>query len=211
MIKIVVFDDHKSRREALELLINLQPEMECVGCYENCSGLVQNLATNTPSVVLMDINMPDVGGIEGVRLLQKHYPDINIIMQTVFEEDHTIFECLSAGAHGYILKKSSNEKLIEGIREVQAGGAPMTPSIAARVLNYFNKRKPRAEKKNYDLSKREIDILTGLVKGLSHKMIAAELFISVFTVSNHVKNIYQKLHVHTVSEAVVSAIQNRIV
>ncbi|GGB82130.1 response regulator transcription factor [Dyadobacter sediminis] len=211
MIKVVVYDDHKSRREALELLISLQPGMECTGSYENCAGLVKNLASDPPTVVLMDINMPKVGGIEGVKLLKQHYPETSIIMQTVFEEDDTIFKCIQAGANGYILKKAPNDKLIEAIYDVVNGGAPITPSIAARILNYFSKKKPSPEKRNFDLSKRETDILTKLVKGQSHKMIAEDLFISVHTVHNHVKRLYQKLHVHSVSEAVVKAIENRIV
>lgn len=211
MIKIVIFDDHKARRDALKLLISLQPGMICIGDFEDCTDLVINLKNNPPDVVLMDINMPGIGGIEGVKLLQKYFPFTYIIIQTVFEDDEKIFNCLMAGAHGYILKKASNEKLIDGIKEVVSGGAPMTPTIATRVLNYFSKKPVRNKKELFDLSKREIDILTELVKGLSHKMIAAKLFISVFTVNNHIKNIYQKLQVHSVSEAVATAIQKNIV
>lgn len=211
MIKIAIFDDHKHRRDALKLMISLRKDMECTGDYENCSNLVPNLKNNVPDVVLMDINMPEVDGIEGVKLLQQHYPGTFIIMQTVFEEEEKIFNCLQAGAHGYILKNASNEKMIEGILDVVNGGAPITPSIARRVLGYFGKKADKSATGEYNLSKREIDILNLLVKGYSHKMIAAELFISVFTVNNHIKNIYQKLQVHSVSEAVATAIQKNIV
>jgi len=210
MIKIVIFDDHNDRREALKLLVSLQPDMECIGDYEDCTNLVANLKGNPPTVVLMDIHMPGTDGIAGVKMLQQHYPETFIIMQTVFEDDEYIFECLLAGAHGYILKKTPNDKIVESIREVVNGGAPMTPSIARKVLNYFNKKSEK-NSEEFNLSKRELDILSLLVKGYSHKMIAAELIISVYTVNNHIKNIYQKLHVHSVSEAVATAIQKNIV
>ena len=211
MINVVIFDDHKARREALQLLIDLQPDMHCSATFEDCTDLVNNLQNNPPDVVLMDINMPNVDGIQGVKLLQAHFPATYIIMQTVFEEDEKIFNCLTAGAHGYILKKAANDKLIEAIKDVLNGGAPITPSIARRILAYVGQRSTKKNGEQFDLSKREIDILTELVNGLSHKMIAAKLFISVFTVNNHIKSIYQKLHVHRVPEAVTTAIQKNIV
>lgn len=211
MIKIIIFDDHKDRREALKLMISLQHDMDCIGEYENCSNLVSDLKLNPPDVVLMDIHMPETDGIEGVKLLKKYFPDTFIIMQTVFEDDENLFNSLLAGADGYILKKAPNEKLIAGIHEVVNGGAPMTPAIAKRVLEYFSKKNSKTQKELYELSKREIDILSCLVKGYSQKMIASTLFISPFTVNNHIKNIYQKMHVHSVSEAVATAIQKNIV
>ncbi|HTF28749.1 MAG TPA: response regulator transcription factor [Flavitalea sp.] len=211
MIKIVVFDDHQERRNALKLMISLETDMICTGDYEDCSDLVDKFCAEVPDVVLMDIHMPGVDGIEGVKLLQQHYPQVLIIMQTVFEDDDNLFKCLQAGAHGYILKQTPNDKVIDAIRDVMTGGAPMTPAIARRVLQHFGKNKPKSNNENYNLSKRELDILSNLVKGLSHKMIAAELYISIFTVNNHVKNIYQKRQVHSVSEAVATAIQKSIV
>jgi DNA-binding NarL/FixJ family response regulator len=211
MIKIAIFDDHRHRRDALKLMISLRKDMVCIGDYENCNHLVEDLRDNVPDVVLMDIDMPGVDGIEGVKLLQKHYPSTLIIMQTVFEDEEKIFNSLLAGAHGYILKNAPNDKIIEGILDVVNGGAPMTPSIARQVLAYFNKRPNKATKEEFNLSKREMDILELLVKGYSHKMIAAELFISINTVNNHIKKIYEKLHVHSVSEAVATAIKKNIV
>ena len=211
MIKIAIFDDHKERRDALKLLISLRSSMECISDFENCTGLVANLRNDPPDVVLMDIHMPGTDGIEGVRLLQKHFPATYVIMQTVFDDDDKIFDCICAGAHGYILKKDSPEKLMEGITEVVNGGSPMTPSVARRVLQLFQKQSKKCDKESFDLSEREVEKLTCLVKGMSHKMIAAELYISIFTVNNHIKKIYQKLHVHSVSEAVVTAIQRNIV
>jgi DNA-binding NarL/FixJ family response regulator len=211
MIKVAIFDDHRRRRDALKLMISLRKDMMCIGDYENCDHLVEDLRDNVPDVVLMDIDMPGVDGIEGVRLLQKHYPSTLIIMQTVFEDEDKIFNSLLAGAHGYILKNASNDKMIEAILDVVNGGAPITPSIARQVLTFFNKRTNKESKEDFNLSKRETELLNLLVKGYSHKMIAAELFISVNTVNNHVKKIYEKLHVHSVSEAVATAIKKNIV
>ncbi|WP_439585762.1 response regulator transcription factor [Dyadobacter bucti] len=210
MIKIAVFEDHKGRRQALELLISIQTDMQCIGSFGDCRNLVENLKENPPNVTLMDVHMPNVDGIEGVKLLQHYFPDTYIIIQTVFEDDENIFNCLTAGAHGYILKSASNEILIEAIHDVLNGGVPMTGTVARRVLNYFSKR-VKQNTETHDLSKREIEVLTELVNGLSQKMIAAKLFISVHTVNNHISRIYDKLHVHSVSEAVVRAIQKNIV
>ncbi len=210
MIKIIIFDDHHHRREALKMLIGLEKEMQCIGDFENCENLVEHLLVNVPDVVLMDIDMPKVNGIDGVKLIKKHFPDTYVIMQTVFEDDEKVFNSILAGADGYILKKTPPEKLIEGIYEVVNGGAPMTATIARRILELFQ-RKSSLPEEDFNLSERELEILRLLVKGLSHKMIAPELHISIFTVNNHIKNIYQKLHVHSVSEAVSTALQKRIV
>lgn len=210
MIKIVIFDDHKNRCEALKFMIGLNEEMECTGDYKDCSNLVANLSANPPDVALMDIRMPGIDGIEGVKLLQKHFPQTYIIMQTVFDDDENLFNSLLAGAHGYLLKNTPSDKLIEGILEVVNGGAPMTPSIARRVLAYFSK-KTASNKKDYNLTTRETEILEWLVKGYSQKMVAAELYLSKYTINNHIKNIYTKLHVHNVSEAVATALQKRLV
>lgn len=210
MIKIVIFDDHKHRREALKLMLSLDSNMECIGDYEDCSNLVNDLKANPPDVVLMDIHMPGVNGIEGVKLIREHFPNTFVIMQTVFEDDENLFNSILAGAHGYLLKNTSGDKIIEAIMEVVDGGAPLTSSIARRVLNYFSKR-PAPAKEEYNLSARELEILEWLVKGYSQKMVAAELHLSKHTINNHIKNIYQKLQVHNVSEAVATAIQKRII
>lgn len=209
MIKIAIFDDHKYRRDALKLIVSLNEQMECVGDFNDCSNLIAKLSANPPNVALMDIHMPGVDGIEGVKMLQKHFPNTFIIMQTVFDDDDNLFNALAAGAHGYLLKNAPSDKIIEAILEVAEGGAPMTPSIARRVLAHFSK-KP-AGNEEYNLSARETEILEWLVKGYSQKMVAAELYLSKHTVNNHIKNIYQKLHVHNVSEAVALALQKRII
>lgn len=210
MITIAIFDDHKERREALKLLISLDSGLACVGDYENCTHLVHQLQAAPPQVVLMDIDMPETDGIAGVRMLQEHFPDTYIIMQTVFEDDEKIFNSIRAGAHGYLLKKTPPQKLIDGIYDVVNGGSPMTSTVARRILQLF-KQPQSASKEQFDLSEREVEVLTLLVKGFSQKMVSAELYISPFTVANHVKNIYHKLHVHNASEAVAIAIRKRLI
>lgn len=212
MIKVCICDDHKERRNALKLLVNLENDVSCIADLENCTNILEEIAKEKPDVILMDIDMPGINGIDAVKLIRSSYPDILIIMQTVFDDDDKIFNSIRAGANGYYLKKTPPEKLIEGIRDVIDGGAPMTASVAKRVLNFFHHQPAVARPGDiFDLSDREIDVLTLLVKGYSQKMIAAELGISRFTVNNHLKKIYQKLHVHNASEAVSNAINKKIV
>jgi len=211
MIKIAIFDDHKHRREALRLMLSFNKEMKCVGDFEDCSNLVENLSPNPPDVVLMDIHMPGVDGIEGVKILRRHFPQTYIIMQTVFEDDDNLFNAILAGAHGYLLKKTPNDKIIEGIKDVIDGGAPMTPTIARRVLSYFSKKPaPVSATDEFNLSEREKEVLEWLSKGYSQKMVADQLNLSRHTVNNHIKNIYKKMHVHSISEAIATGISKRI-
>jgi len=208
-ISVIVFDDNKDQRDSLKMLINRQPEMLCTGIFENCSNAVENISDTKPDVILMDIDMPGINGIECVKIIREHFPAIHIIMQTVFEEDEKIFAAILAGADGYILKKTPPAKLIEGIREVMEGGAPMTASVAKQVLKLFQNLPPKTNE--YDLTDREKEILSYLVKGMSYKMIAAACSITYFTVNMHIKNIYEKLHVHSATEAVSKAMKNKIV
>src|SRR3954466_2874843 len=211
MITIVIYDDHKNRRDGLKLLIDLEPDMVCLGDFENCINVVNDLSDSKPDVVLMDIDMPGMSGIEAVKLIRANYPSTLIIMQTVFDDDDKIFTSIRAGANGYYLKKTAPEKLIEGIREVVQGGAPMTASVARRILNFFNEQTAIKPSDPFNLSAREIEVLTFLVKGYSQKMIAGELDISRFTVNNHLAKIYEKLQVHNASEAVATALNKKIV
>jgi two-component system nitrate/nitrite response regulator NarL len=161
-------------------------------------------------VVLMDIEMPVVNGLEGVLIIHQKFPNIAVIMQTVFEDDDKVFESLRFGACGYILKKTSPDKIIEAIRDAREGGAPMTPAIAQRVLNYFIRKQPIATN-DYELTNREKEILGLLVEGKSYKMIASETNTSYHTVNAHIRKIYDKLHVHSVSEAVSKALKERLI
>jgi DNA-binding NarL/FixJ family response regulator len=210
-IKVAVFDDNKTRRNGLQLLIDATEEMKCVGAFEDCSDVIRNIDAANPDVVLMDIDMPNVNGIEGVKLIRENNSDIKILMQTVFEEDEKIFASICAGADGYILKKASPAKLIESIIDVMQGGAPMTPTIARQVLKLFGQQNSKNKKNSFNLTERELEILSLLVQGLSYKMIAEQCHISYPTVNTHIKHIYEKLQVHSVVEAVTKAIENKIV
>jgi len=202
MIAVAVFDDNKMRRTGLEAMINSSDGMQCVGTFEDCREVVLKVSRCKPDVVLMDIDMPNVNGIEGLILLRKHFPDLKILMQTVFEEDEKIFAAICAGADGYILKKASPAKLIDGIKEVMEGGAPMSPSVARQTLLLFSHRNAPKKDEKFNLSERELEILNLRMKGYSYKMIADECNIAYPTVSAHIRNIYEKLKVHSIGEAI---------
>jgi DNA-binding NarL/FixJ family response regulator len=204
--KILVFDDNPGRLEALQLLIQNAGDMEYVGGRENCNRVELDIQETRPDVVLMDIDMPGTNGIEGLKRIRQLAPDIFIIMQTVFEDDEKIFAAIHAGAHGYFLKKTPPEKLIEGIHEVLDGGAPMTSSVARKVLHMFTQQPADKNNNQFQLTAREIEILSMLSKGMSYKMIADTGGITYHTVNAHLKKIYEKLHVHSATEAVAKAL-----
>ncbi|MBK7856619.1 MAG: response regulator transcription factor [Bacteroidetes bacterium] len=210
MIRVMVYDDNAGRCEGLELLINQTEDMKCVGTFENCANVLNEVERLHPDVILMDIYMPEVNGIEGLKKIRRSYPDIMVVMQTVFDDEVRIFDAIRSGAHGYFLKKTSPERLIEGIRDVKDGGAPMTPSVAGKVLDIFKKEDNRGSK-TFMLTDREQEILGLLIKGMSYKMIAEACKISWHTVNSHCKKIYEKLHVHSAAEAVAKALDERIV
>src|SRR6478752_6041548 len=162
MISVVIYDDHRNRREGLKLLIDFEPDMVCLADFENCMNVLEDLLSVKPDVVLMDIDMPGMNGIEAVKLIRTNFPEILIIMQTVFDDDDKIFNSIRAGASGYFLKKTDPEKLIEGVREVVQGGAPMTASVARRILNFFNEQTAIKSNDSFNLSAREIEVLNFL-------------------------------------------------
>ena len=207
MIRVVIYDDHPQRCESLKALILLSGDMECVGVFHDCSHVLEEMRRFNPDIVLMDISMPNVDGISGVQKIKKEFPHVRVIMQTVFTDEARIFASLQAGAEGYILKNASAEKIIESIKEVYAGGASMTPSIALRVMKYFNQEKST----DFHLTQKEKEVLTLLADGNSYKMVADNLGIAYNTVNAHVRKIYEKLHVHSIGEAVSVALKNRIV
>jgi len=211
MIKVVLFDDYKILREGLYQLINGSDGLCCAGAFPDCNHLLRNIEQTKPDVVLMDIQMPGISGIEAVKMIRQNYPSIRILMQTVFEDEDKIFAAICAGASGYILKKTPPSALLEAIREVYSGGAPLTGSIASKVLQMFQKISVPPEQDVVMLSDREKEILTHLVNGVNCKMIADLCNITYDTVRFHIKNIYEKLHVHSMSEAVAKAIKQRIV
>lgn len=209
MIRVAIYDDHVQRSESLKALLSKATGMECVGAWSDCSHVEDDMLASSPDVVLMDIEMPNVDGISGVGKIKKVFPQIRIIMQTVFEDEGKIFASLQAGADGYILKNASAEKIIQSIREVNSGGASMTPSVALKVIKFFSQNKNPSS--DYNLTPKEKEVLTLLAEGNSYKMVADKLDISFFTVNTHVKKIYEKLHVHSLGEAVSMAIKNKLV
>jgi DNA-binding NarL/FixJ family response regulator len=211
MIKVVLFEDNKPRRELLQLLLDGSDGILCLAAYEDGRDVVRRLKADPPDVVLMDIDMPHVNGIEALIEIRRHFPGIRVLMQTIFEDDEKIFNAIVAGADGYILKKASPARLIEAIADVMQGGAPMTPSVARQVLQLFQRKHRRIEIKDFDLTARETEILGLLVEGLSYKMIAGQCHISYATVNSHISHIYEKLHVKSGTEAVAKALSENLV
>lgn len=209
--RIVIFDDNIKRRESLEMLIDLSDDMICVGSFPDCSNVLNNIDKSEPDLVLMDIDMPNVNGIEGVTIIRTKYPHLKILMQTVFEDDEKLFACIRAGADGYILKKTQPLELLDAINEALEGGTPMTPSIARQVLRFVGSTENKQKSEDFKLTARETEILSLLVQGLSYKMIASRCFVSLPTVNSHVQHIYEKLQVNSAVEAVTKAIGNKIV
>ncbi len=212
MIRVAIFEDNKHLRETFELLLNSADGFVCTGAYPDCSDLLTDLEAATCDIVLMDIEMPGMNGIEATKSVKAHFPSINILIQTVFFDDNYIFEAICAGASGYILKSTTPDGYLEAIRDVHAGGSPMTPGIARRVLELFKKNlQPASPAKDYSLTVQEKKVLQLLVEGKSYKMIAAALSVAFDTVKAHVTNIYAKLHVHSGTEAVSLALREKIV
>lgn len=201
MISVSIVDDEKELRESIKTFIDGSPGFRCVSNYSNSAAALTGLPNDQADVVLMDINMVGMDGIECVERLKAAMPDIQIVMLTVYEDTDKIFRALSAGASGYLLKRSSPTKLLDAIKEVHAGGSPMSSSIARKVVASFRKAAPAAEKQIH-LSPREQAVLDCLAKGLTYKQIADQLEISIDTIRTYLRRIYEKLHVQSRTEAV---------
>lgn len=210
-IKVILFEDNKHLRESLQILLNGTPGFVCCGAYPDVHDLVRRLEGDRPQVVLMDIEMPGMNGIEATRIVKERFPQMQVLIQTVFYDDEYIFNAVCAGASGYILKTTTPSGYMQALQDVANGGAPMTPGIARRVLELFRKNTIVPEKGDYHLSEKETAILQHLVAGKSYKMIAEVVGISYDTVKTHMKHIYTKLHVNSNTEAVVKAIRDKLV
>ncbi len=206
-ISIVLFEDNDRLRESLSYLLNSDDGYEVCGDFNNCNDAVNIIKQLQPDVVLMDIDMPGKTGINGVTMVKEARPETAVIMYTVFEDNERLFQCLCAGANGYLLKKTPPARLFDAITEVLEGGAPMSPMIARRVLDSFRQKKDN----KYNLTVRETEVLQLLIKGNSIKMIASDLNMAFDTVRSHLKNIYQKLHVNCGKEAIAKAFNEKLV
>ncbi len=219
MIKVSIYEDNTQLRDLLALLIKGTANLVIVGCYADCRDIEKQVRADQPDVIVMDIDMPEEGfessessrtGIGAISRAKAALPDVRVLIHTVFEDDDVLFTCLKAGADGYILKRDTSMQLIPAISDVSEGGAPMSPGIAHRVLQTF--RSPlRASENEYHITAREHEILELLTQGMTYRQIAQSYFISTETVRRHLKNIYQKLHVQSGTEAVAKALRERII
>ena len=202
-IRIFIYDDHQDRRDSLKALISLSDNLKFTGDAPNCGTVLADMEQYHPDVVLMDINMPGVDGLEGLQIIKKNFPEIKVLMQTAYDDSDKIFTSIKSGASGYILKNDRPHRILQAIEEVYEGGAVMNPSIAQKVLDYF---KPQQTKS--PLSPKENEVLALLAEGLSYKMVANKLGVSYTTINTHTKRIYEKLHISSLGEAIAYFYKN---
>lgn len=212
MIKVAIVEDSNTIREGLKLLIDGTEGYECVGAYVKCEEFLSEIKKLEVDVILMDIDLPGMSGIDGIKKIKDISSDYIILVLTVYDENEVVFEALCSGASGYLVKKTPPAKLLDAIKDAYEGGAPMTSNIARKVVDFFQNSKPvKSGNEKITLTKREKEVLGGLVEGNSYKAISDNLHISVETVRFHFRNIYKKLHVHSQSEAVVKALKEGLI
>jgi len=210
IIKVAIVEDRREIRDALTMLINGTDGFRCCGAYRTMEEALDKIKGEVEDVVLSDIGLPGMSGIEGIRILKERYPNLLLLMLSVYDDDERIFDALCAGACGYLLKRTSPARLIECLKEAVQGGAPMSPEVARRVVALFRDIRP-PERADYQLTPHETRLLKLLVEGHNYKTAAVELGVSFHTIHFHVRNIYEKLQVHSKSEAVSKALRDRIV
>jgi len=209
--KIALCEDNENFRESLKQFIADTPGYTVTASLSSAQDLIKTIRENLPEVILMDIDMPGLTGIQATSLVKSHFPEVQVLILTVYEDDEKIFNAILAGASGYLLKKTPPTRILDAITEVREGGASMSSSIVKRVLSFFNQQSGSNLSNEYLLSQRELEILKCLVNGDSYKMIADNCTISIGTVRSHINNIYKKLHINSKSEAVAKAIKERLV
>lgn len=210
IITVATIEDRREIRAGLAALIDETPGFQCVGQYRSMEEALETFPARPADLALVDIELPGMSGLEGIRILRERYPKMLLLMLTVYDDNERIFEALCAGACGYLLKKTPPARLIESLREAVDGGAPMSPDVARRVITIFRDVRP-PEKAGYDLTPHEVRLLKLMVEGHSYKSAAAILHVTPHTVSFHLRHIYEKLEVHSKSEAVAKALRSRLV
>ncbi len=208
MIRVAIVEDNQVLRKSMEQLFGQTEDIRCVASIKNLLNVVSVFQKAQPDIVVMDIGLPDISGIEGVRTLKNNFDNMQILMFTVFEDDDKIFEAIREGASGYLLKKTRPQDIVEAIRELSQGGSPMSPLVARKVVQYFQSGSPLKEE-DFQLTAREKEILFALVDGLSYKKIADKYYLSVHTIRKHISSIYEKLHVHSKSQAVAKILYSQ--
>ncbi len=206
-IPVAIVEDNAALRTSLEQLIDSAQSLVCVGVFADAEALLGQLQSCKPEVVLMDIGLPGMSGVAAVPRVKETLPTAEVLMLTVYDDDKRIFEAVCAGASGYLLKKTPPEQILQAILDIRRGGAPMTPKVARRVLEMFRGTSPTSQLSR-QLSRREEEVLKALVEGLSYKMIADQLYISIDTVRSHIKHIYEKLHVNSKAQAIALALRS---
>ncbi len=209
-IKVSIVEDRREIREGLAMLIAGTEGYACVGAYRSMEEALDRIGHQLPDVALLDIGLPGMSGIEGLRILKERYPNMLLLILSVYDDDERIFDAMCAGASGYLLKKTPPLKLLESLKEAVQGGAPMSPEVARRVISLFREIRP-PERAAYDLTPHETRLLKLFVKGHNYKTAAKELGVTVHTISFHLRSIYDKLQVHSKSAAVAKALENRLV
>lgn len=210
MINVGIVEDNVKIRNLIQRYLDMQESMSCKTAVDSVEDMLDHLKEHDPpDVILMDIQLPGMSGIKGIEIIKKNYPDVEIIMLTVYHDSHKIFNSLVAGASGYLLKHTSLPEIKESIENLLQGGAPMSPQIARKVIEYFNQTQPE-KKPESNLTAREQDIVNGLVDGLSYKLIADRYDISIDTVRAHIRNIYKKLHVNSKAEVIAKSLRGEI-
>ncbi len=207
IIKVGIIEDQQVLREGLAFLVDSTEGFRCTGSFGSVEQALRRVSDDLPQVMLIDIGLPGMSGIEGIRVLKKQWPELLLITLTVYEDDQKIFDALCAGASGYLLKRTPPARLVESLKEVVNGGAPMSPEVALRVISLFKNIRPPT-RADYQLTPRELRLLKLLVEGHSYKTAAAELGSSINTIGTHMQSIYRKLQVHSKSEAVVKALRS---
>ena len=210
VIKAAIVEDQREIREALTALINGTPGYKCAGSFRSMEEALEKVRYELPDVMLCDIGLQGMSGIEGIRILKESHPGLLLLMLTVYDDDERIFDALCAGACGYLLKRTPPVRLLESLREAVTGGAPMSPEVANRVITLFREIRP-PDRCDYELTPHETRLLKLLVEGHNYTTAAAELGVSYNTIKFHMRHIYEKLQVHSKSEAVSKALQNRLV